>query len=154
MLVWAAAGLGESRVVGFMAGQIDRTGLAKVAAHDYAFFLLLSAPLAAGINYLLIPLLGPTFAQTSVLVIPLCLASASWATYLQLSAAWLARGSVKKSMRLDVIAAILTAVCVAALVPSHGALGAAIGCLIAYTTMLGVAVAFLPRVGRSEAPVE
>lgn len=154
MLVWAAAGLGESRVVGFMTGRIDRSGLAKVAARDYTFFLVLSAPLAAGINYLLIPVLGPAFAETDVLVIPLCLASASWATYLQLSAVWLARGSVKQSMRLDVSAAILTALCVAALVPPYGALGAAIGCLAAYTTMLAVAIAFLPRVGTSEAPVE
>lgn len=151
MLVWAAFGLGESRVVGFMTGGLTRSSLARVAARDLCFFLALAAPLAAGIHFLLIPLLGPAFSDSDNLVIPLCLASASWATYLQLSAAWLARGSVKQSMRLDVSAAILTALCVAALVPAYGALGAAIGCLAAYTIMVPVAVAFLPRVGTDEA---
>ena len=154
MLVWAARGLGESRVVGFMTRTITRSSLARAAVRDFTYFLLLAAPLAAGIHFLLLPLLGPAFAQTEVLIVPLCLASASWATYLQMSAVWLARGSVKQSMRLDVSAAILTALCVTALVPQYGALGAAIGCLVAYTAMVPVAVAFLPRVGEIEAPVE
>jgi O-antigen/teichoic acid export membrane protein len=146
MLVWAAGGLGESRVVGFLTSTHTRSSLAIAAARDFGYFFIVAAPLAAGIHFLLLPLLGPAFAESGRLVIPLCLASASWATYLQLSAAWLARGSVMQSMRLDVTAAIVTAACVTALVPFLGSLGAALGCLTAYTLMIPVAVALLPRV--------
>jgi hypothetical protein len=41
-------------------------------------------------------------------------------------------------------------VCVAVLVPFHGALGAAFGCLAAYTLMIPVAVVLLPRVEAQE----
>jgi O-antigen/teichoic acid export membrane protein len=150
LLVWAAWGLGESRVIGFMSGTLTRTSLAKVVTRDLAFFLVLTAPLAVGIYFLLIPLLGPGFAEADVLVIPLCLASASWATYLQLSAVWLARGTVRQSIRLDIGAAILTIICVTALIPTYGALGAAIGCLVAYTAMLPIAVVLMPRVEAHE----
>ena len=154
MLVWAARGLGESRVVGFMTGHVTRRSLAKVAAYDLTFFLTLAVPLGLGIRFLLIPLLGPGFSKSDALVIPLCLASASWATYLQLSAVWLARGSVKESMRLDVSAAVLTAVVVSVLIPHYGALGAAVGCFVAYTTMIVAAVAFLPLSDPAEASID
>ena len=150
MLVWAAGGLGESRVVGFLTSEHTRSSLARAAGRDFAYFFVVAAPLAAGIHFLLLPVLGPAFAEADELIIPLCLASASWATYLQLSAAWLARGSVQQSMRLDVGAAILTAVCVVVLVPFLGALGAALGCLAAYTLMIPVAVVLLPRVEAQE----
>ena len=150
MLVWAAGGLGESRVVGFLTSEHTRSSLARAAGRDFAYFLVVAAPLAAGIHFLLLPVLGPAFAAADELIIPLCLASASWATYLQLSAAWLARGSVQQSMRLDVGAAILTAVCVVVLVPFLGALGAALGCLVAYTLMIPVAVVLLPHVEAQE----
>lgn len=152
MLVWAAGGLGESRVVGFMTGALTRWGLAKAVVRDLVYFLIIAAPLAAGIHFLLLPLLGPSFASADVLVIPLCLASATWATYLQLSGAWLARGTVQQSIRLDVGAAVLTAVCVAALVPAYGALGAALGCLAAYAIMIPIAMALLPQVETAESP--
>jgi O-antigen/teichoic acid export membrane protein len=146
MLVWAAGGLGESRVVGFMTGAQTRWGLAWAVSRDLAYFLVVAAPLAAGIHFVLLPLLGPSFASADQLVIPLCLASATWATYLQLSGAWLARGTVQQSVRLDVGAALLTAACVAALVPAYGALGAALGCLAAYAIMIPVAMVLLPQV--------
>lgn len=144
MLVWAGRGLGESRVVGFMGGSLTRVDLAKRAVRDFIFFALLAVPLAAGIRFLLLPLLGPSFEPASVLIVPLCLASAAWACYLQISSAWLARGSVGQSMKLDIGAAALTTVCVAALIPSLGALGAALGCLLAYSIMIIVAVRLLP----------
>jgi len=150
MLVWAAGGLGESRVVGFLTSEHTRSSLARAAGRDFAYFLVVAVPLAAGIHFFLLPVLGPEFAEAQELIIPLCLASASWATYLQLSAAWLARGSVQQSMRLDVGAAILTAVCVIVLVPFLGALGAALGCLAAYTLMIPVAVVLLPHVEAQE----
>jgi O-antigen/teichoic acid export membrane protein len=153
MLIWAAAGLGESRVVGFLTSSHTRRSLAKAAGRDFFYFLVVAAPLAAAIHFLLLPLLGPAFADSDVLIVPLCLASASWATYLQLSAVWLARGSVSQSIRLDAGAAILTAACVTALVPPFGALGAALGCLAAYTIMIPVAIALLPRIGSEDAPV-
>jgi O-antigen/teichoic acid export membrane protein len=153
MLVWAAAGLGESRVVGFLTSSHTRRSLAKVAGRDFAYFLIVATPLAAGIHFLLLPLLGPAFADADVLIIPLCLASVSWATYLQLSAVWLARGSVAQSIRLDAGAAILTAACVTALVPALGALGAALGCLAAYSLMIPLAIALLPRIETEEATV-
>jgi O-antigen/teichoic acid export membrane protein len=152
MLVWAAGGLGESRVVGFMTGAQTRWTLAKAVMRDLAYFLVVAAPLAAGIHFLLLPLLGPAFASADELIIPLCLASATWATYLQLSGAWLARGTVQQSIRLDVGAALLTAACVAALVPAYGALGAAYGCLAAYAIMIPVAMVLLPHVETSESP--
>ncbi len=154
MLVWAAGGLGESRVVEFLTGPLTRIGLAKAALRDFAHFLMIAVPLAAGIYFLLLPLLGAEFAQADVLIIPLCLASAAWATYLQMSAVWLARGSMIQSIRLDVGAAALTAGCVMALIPQYGALGAAFGCLAAYLTMTPMAIAFLPRVEDTEATVE
>lgn len=150
MLVWAAAGLGESRVVGFLTGTLTRRSFGKAAVRDFAYFVAIAAPLAAGIHFLLLPLLGPAFSSAQELIIPLCLAAASWATYLQMSAVWLARGSVTQSMCLDIGTAVLTAVCVTALVPFYGALGAAIGCFVAYTTMIPIAVALLPRLGTGE----
>ena len=150
LLVWAAWGLGESRVIGFMSGTLTRSSLGRVVIRDLTFFLVLTAPLAAGIYFLLIPMLGPGFSEARVLVVPLCLASASWATYLQLSAVWLARGSVRQSIRLDVGAAILTVACVTALIPAYGALGAALGCLVAYTAMIPIAVVLTPRVEAHE----
>jgi O-antigen/teichoic acid export membrane protein len=154
MLVWAAGGLGESRVVGFLSGPLTRADLAKAALRDFAYFLVMAAPLAAGIHFLLLPLLGREFAQADVLIIPLCLAAAAWATYLQMSAVWLARGSMSQSIRLDVGAAALTAACVTALIPQFGALGAALGCIAAYLTMTPMAIAFLPKLEDAEAPVE
>jgi O-antigen/teichoic acid export membrane protein len=154
MLIWAAAGLGESRVVGFLTSSHTRRSLATAAGRDFSYFLVVSAPLAVAIHFLLLPLLGPEFADADVLIVPLCLASASWATYLQLSAVWLARGSVSQSIRLDAGAAILTAVCVTALIPPFGALGAALGCLVAYSIMIPVAVVLLPRIGAEDASVD
>jgi O-antigen/teichoic acid export membrane protein len=152
MLIWAAAGLGESRVVRFLTSNHTRRSLVMAAARDYSYFLVVAVPLAAGIHFLMLPLLGPAFADADVLIVPLCLASVSWATYLQLSAVWLARGSVSQSIRLDAGAAILTAGCVTALIPPFGALGAAWGCLAAYSTMIPVAIALLPRIGSDDAP--
>jgi O-antigen/teichoic acid export membrane protein len=151
MLVWAAGGLGESRVVGFLTGDVSRSNLAKVAVRDSVYFLVIAVPVAAGIHFLMLPLLGPAFRDTDRLIIPLCLASVAWATFLQMSAVWLARGTVRQSLRLDVGAALLTAACVTALVPFLGAMGAAIGCLVAYAIMTPVAIVLLPHVEPVEA---
>jgi hypothetical protein len=60
---------------------------------------------------------------------------------------------VSQSIRLDAGAAILTAVCVTALIPSFGALGAALGCLAAYTIMIPAAIVLLPRISTEDAPL-
>ncbi|MCW2831508.1 MAG: hypothetical protein JWP31_2200 [Aeromicrobium sp.] len=151
LLVWAARGLGESRVAGLVGVDVSRGDLARLAIRNLFFFAAAAVPVGLGIGFVLIPLLGPGFEDATVLVVPLCMSSALWSTFLQVSAAWLARGSVRQSAALDVSAAALTAVLVLLAAPQHGALGAAWACVAAYGVMTTVGVARLPRPTRVRA---
>lgn len=151
MLVWGARGLGESRVAGLVGVSLTRRRLAASAIRDLAVFFLIALPLGLAINFALVPLLGDAFSEAQVLIAPLCISSALWATYLQLSAAWLARGSGGQSMRLDVTAAVTTAIASLCAIPIFGALGAAIACAASYALMIAIAIALLPRSSDSRA---
>ncbi|KQY60077.1 hypothetical protein ASD11_11315 [Aeromicrobium sp. Root495] len=145
MIAWAARGLGESRVKDFVENRPNRRSMARLAARDAAIFVAAAIPVALGLFYVVIPLLGPGFDSSRPLVIPLCAASVAWCVYLQMSSRWLGSASSLHSLGLDATTTVVTAGLVVALVPSHGALGAAYACLGSYVVMSTAAVAFFPR---------
>lgn len=144
LVAWTARGIGESRVAVLRTSQSSRTSVAKRYLRELLAFSAVSLFVGIGIRYLLLPLLGPSYWQAHTLIVPLCISSVFWATYLQASSAWLARGKSHQSMLLDAGTATLTLLLACALIPSLGALGAALACILAYSSATVFAVAILP----------
>lgn len=150
LITWGARGLGESRVVGLRHAETSRAEVTTLAIRNAFIFALLAIPLFFAIRFALIPLLGPAFSQASILVAPLCVSSVLWATYLQISSAWLACGTARQSITLDLAAAVMTALFVLLLAPHHGALGAAYACLLSYACMILAALLFFPSDAKND----
>lgn len=145
LIAWAARGLGESRVSTWVDTDVRRRQLARIALRDLAIFGAAAVPLGVLIAVVVVPLLGPAFADADTLIIPLCVTSVLWSVYLQLSSRWLGAASVTRSLALDLTTSALTTVWVLLLVPDHGALGAAWACAISYGVMIVVAVVLAPQ---------
>lgn len=144
MLSWAAKGLGDSRIRDMIdARTLSRGQMVRMLVSDSLRLLICAVPLVVAIKFALIPVLGAEFASANILVVPLCVTSLAWALYLQVSSIWLARAGSVRSMTLDATTAVVAAVCAAMLIPNYGALGAALGCAVAYALMVVVGVALL-----------
>jgi O-antigen/teichoic acid export membrane protein len=145
ILLWVAQGISESKVGREVSSNISRGTVLRVALRDMLLFSIAGVVLAGVLKVTLIPALGASFAAAGVLVFPLCMASAAWATYRQVAASWIARATPTQTSVLEGTAAVLTATCAIIAIPRWGALGAALACLVAYTTMVAVSVVSWPR---------
>lgn len=144
LLLWIAQGLSESKVGTQVGRHASRVDIAKTALRDMAIYSAAGLLLAVAIRIILLPALGPSFAAASTLILPLCLASAAWATYRQVVASWIALANAKKSSILEAGGAILTTVLALVAIAPWGALGAALACLSSYLIMIAASIAFWP----------
>lgn len=145
MVVWLARGIGDSRIATTKQGYHTKATLLTIAGRNLALFTLASTIISIGIYYLLIPALGAGFTEARSLIAPLAAASAVWGTYLQVSAIWLATTPSRVSARLDITAAIVTTLVTAPLIILYGAMGASVGCLLAYSILLTLSIALYPN---------
>jgi len=144
LLLWVAQGISESKVGRQVSVNLSRGMVARVALRDLALFSVAGAALAVVLRVAFIPALGESFAPAAVLVFPLCMASAAWATYRQVVASWIACATPVKTSVLEGTGAAITAIFAIIAIPHWGAMGAALACLAAYTTMIIVAVVSWP----------
>lgn len=155
-LLWFTQGLSDSRVSGLVSGAATRRRLAKAAIRDAGVFAAVATGLGVLIRWLLVPALGPDFADARHLVFPVCLAAALWATYRQVISTWIASGGAHRTSRLEMLGAVVVIGCSGVAIPVWGALGAAIACIVAYTLMIIVAVStartFDPEVASHASP--
>jgi hypothetical protein len=144
LLLWVGQGLSENRVMRLVGRPMLRRSVALAALRDLSLFTLAGGLLTIPIHFILLPALGTGFSSASTLVLPLCMASAAWATYRQVEAAWIASATAGQSGLIDTATAMVTTVFAAVGILTAGALGAALGCLLAYLAMIVVAVVLWP----------
>lgn len=134
VVAWVAQGLSEQRATRWGRAAPGERPFGRVLLVDAAYFLLVAAALGVAIWLVLLPALGPGFEPGRALVVPLCLAAASWAVYRQVVARLVATAGARSAS----LAELGTAACVAGgcllAVPTEGAGGAAWAVVVSYVS--------------------
>lgn len=152
VLAWLANALADNRVARLGGAATRKVGdLLRILLRDALRFLLLAAGIGAATYWLLIPVLGSTFENARVLVLPLCLAAIVLALHRQVSA-WQLAGHHPAGVTISTgLSAVLAIPIYIWAILQAGALGAAWACLVVYSIALVGGIILAAMEGRRDA---
>lgn len=151
LIAWPLLVFADSRVgLWRQANDAGRLSLRRVLLVGTAYSVLAAGALAGVLHVVLVPLLGPQFADALGLIVPLALAAAVFGISRLLVAALIAVRRSTLSSVVEVTGLVVSVIAYLSLIGPFHALGAAYGSLIGYSSCLVLAAILLVRFkGRS-----
>jgi O-antigen/teichoic acid export membrane protein len=146
LLAWPLQAYADSRLGVWRAAHRQRRRDPSPGALSAAVYALVVAPIAGGVMYVLIvPVFGPRYEPAKALILPLICAATAYGWSRVSLARLVAQGRNATASAAEVSGFAVSLAAYLLLIPTHGALGAAVGSLVGYGCCLVYAEAALRR---------